>query len=383
MSGPLQQYPFARVWVDHLVHGVTRVWWRHHPNFTPAGTVYYQLQLSQTGAVNATDWANVGSPVANAAVLEDRSTRLQGKKSRQHYRVLVTDAAGTVTGVSLPVGTWGLLDERAWLLSREVLRQFEVSHRLTTRPGFLLKRMRSGPIDQNAVHPLTGAVLDSRRPQSMGTEFEIGYFPPIPSTCMDLTPQDIEEDVSDDGRGSVRDMAGVVGFTTAFPQMDHEDVWVDARSDDRWSVQRVKNEIEVRGVPLVCQVQLVLLPKSHVVYKVPVDAASTVPTVVTKRGPTQLANPVKVNHNFGGPDSLAYVDGNGNGIIGAKILLFTKAAYDSGLRGDVSAIATSQTGAAGRWMADIVVDPGPYVIVFEKQGEYGTNHYDLVVNAPL
>ena len=382
MRDPLQQYPFERVWVDHLVHGSTRVWWRHHANFRPSGSLAYQLQRGQTGSASAADWTNVGDPVTNASVLTDDNSRLQGKKARLHYRILVSNAAGQPVGVSLPVGVWGLLDDKAWLVAREVLRQYEISHRLSTRHGFLLKRMRTGQVDQNAVNPLTGAILDSRRTQTMGTEFEIGYHPPIPTVCMDLSPQDIEEDRADDLRGPVRDTAMVVGYTPAFPQLDFEDVWVDGRSDDRWSVVKVKNEIELRGVPLINQVVLALLPKTDIAYKIPVDEHALSQPLLTRRGPTQLANPVTINHNFGGIDALTYTDSTGHGIIGAKILLLRKTDYDNGLRKEVSAIAVSQTGAAGRWMADMVVDPGLYVLIFEKPGEFGPNSVELIVHPP-
>ncbi len=92
MSDPLQQYPFERVWVDHLVHGVTRIWWRHHPNFVASGPTTYQLQLGFTGNANANDWVNVGPPGTDVSVLYDESSRLQGKRNRVHYRILCTSA---------------------------------------------------------------------------------------------------------------------------------------------------------------------------------------------------------------------------------------------------------------------------------------------------
>jgi len=377
MSDPLQQYPFERVWVDHLVSGVTRVWWRHHPNFVPVGDCTYQLQISQTGLASALDWVNIGSPATNVFTLTDAETRLQGKKSRIHYRVLVVN--NEKQGVSLPAGTWGLLDDQAWLKAREILRLHEINHRQTARHGFLLKRMRTGTVDQNAVNPLSGAVIDSRRTQTMGTEFEIGYHPPVPCTCMELTPQEIDEAQSE--AGPIRN-AVVQGLTSAFPQLDYEDIWVDARSDERWSVEKVKNEVELRGVPLIVQATLQLMPRSDVVYKIPVDAYSPVPQLMTKRGPSLVANPVLIDHNYGGPDALTYADAQGCGIIGARILLFTKSAYDSGLTGEVSALAVGYTGQAGRWMTQFRIDPGQYVLVFEKPGECGPDAHELIVAAP-
>lgn len=378
MSDPLQQYPFTRVWVDRLVIGKTRIWWRLHENFQPNGSLVYRLQAGNTGSNTSQDWEDVGSPVTNAAVLVDDVVRMQTKKSRLHYRIVLTNNGKTY--VSLPVGTWGLFDDAGWAKVVEILRLHEINHRLSTRHGLLLKKMRYGRVDQNAINPLTGAPIDSRRSQTFGTEFEIGYHPPVACTCMDLTPQVIAEDISD--AGPKRDQAVVTGLTAAFPQPDFEDVWVDIRSDQRWQVQTIRNEIEFQGVPIVISVTMTLLPENHIAYRIPVDAQSAVPSILTQTGPTGLTNPVVIDHNYGGADALTYVDPAGCGVIGATLLLFRKVDYDNGLRGAASAIAIGQTGAAGRWMNKFRIDPGQYVLVAEKLGEFGPNHIDITVTAP-
>lgn len=75
---------------------------------------------------------------------------------------------------------------------------------------------------------------------------------------------------------------------------------------------------------------------------------------------------VAVNHNTGGADNLRAVDGNGNGVA------CTVYAYLSSEYGTDPLTATvrgeSVTGADGRWLRNMMLNPGSYVFAFAADG---------------
>ena len=86
-----------------------------------------------------------------------------------------------------------------------------------------------------------------------------------------------------------------------------------------------------------------------------------------------------VDHNYGGPDALRYVAPNGVGIEGGIIQAFIKEDYDQGKRSRGYIIAESVTGADGRWLRPMALDPGTYTLVFFKQGDYQPSVVDITV----
>lgn len=90
---------------------------------------------------------------------------------------------------------------------------------------------------------------------------------------------------------------------------------------------------------------------------------------------------VLINHNYGGEDALRYVAPNGVGIDNGTIQIFLKSDYDAGRRGRGYVIAETSTNTEGRWVRDVALDPGEYVVVFFKQGLYSPTAVPITVTA--
>lgn len=343
--------------------------------FTDLPPYVFQLQTGNTGNPNATDWVDVGTPIVNGffGLDDERREGVYGKRLLTHYRVKLTTA--TYVYVSLPVATYGELSEKDWLFAREINRKESLRHDLVSRDGYLLKRMRFGEPCTTCVDTLTGEITDSKCPDCNGVGFKVGYHAPTPFV-LDMSPEAVTElrrGTEPPGPSRPTDLKGRV---LGFPQVSKEDVWVDEKSDQRFLMHEIRHMSEWRGIPLIVQVGIRLAPYTDQIYKIEVggEAAELPGPTLPGTGP----GTVRVDHDYCAPDELAFVDPDGNGIVGATILAFTKADYDAGSRSLEHAVASSSTMANGRWsFAMLLCDGEDYVLVFEKTGIFGPSTTEI------
>jgi hypothetical protein len=70
---------------------------------------------------------------------------------------------------------------------------------------------------------------------------------------------------------------------------------------------------------------------------------------------------IAVNHNTGGADNLR-VTRNGTGVDECRIRAYLKSEYDAGLR---NVKGESLTGNDGRWLSDMMLNAGVYILTFD------------------
>jgi hypothetical protein len=278
---PLHEYKYAncipgcelvfdRIWVFSHIIGSTRLEWRLSRNFHDPGPYVFQLQVGHTANQNATDWCNVGLAAVDTFYMIDDTQRVYGKTQWTHYRLVLTTPLATY--MSTPQPAWGALDHRNWRQARDMVRQERVRLRyMSGQEGYLLKTKLYGPPHQSCLQWVTGEVTRPQCTVCYGTGIEGGYFDPIPCVYADLNTR-TSRDHRDEGqgRGTINDDLRVRARMIAIPQVEERDVWVDQDSDLRWYVHQVQDLVEVRGVPLVCEVELRLAPFTDVIYKFPI-----------------------------------------------------------------------------------------------------------------
>lgn len=367
-------YPFKRLGVDHLIRGVSYIWWELNPQFHDLRPYVFQLQAGNTGNANATDWIPVGSLATDTFFATDDTQREgnYGKTLMTHYRVIMTTGSG-FEYVSPPVHTYGQLWKRDWLLAREIVRKEQLRHKFVSVDGFLLKRMRFGARCDVCLDSLTDNITNSKCPICNGTGFKVGYHPPVPLKA-DMNPEAVTELMR--GTEPPGPTAIVENFmrVTGFPAIAMNDVWVDGASDQRWAIGQVANMAEWRHVPLITTAKITLLPFTDVVYSIPVDGSSDPDTTLPGSGDGDTC----IDHDYGGENNLIVKDGCGNPVVGATILAFTKADYDGGLRDAAHAVASSSSTAGGRWTYKICLCCGrDYVLTFHKPGVVTQAAYPL------
>lgn len=373
-------FPFRRVSVDHMVRGVTRVWWQLEPLFNDPGPYVFQLQFGRTGLRDAADWQNVGPPVTNAYSAGDPAFREAGYDLLVHYRVVLTTSLGVY--VSQPANCFGELTEKDWLLAREVIRKEKLRHQLVSAPGYLVKPMRYGVPCKRCRDPLTQELTDADCPVCSGTGFEVGFHPPLPMQCWDLSPQVISEDVDNELKGATRINPYVQARVIGFPALNKGDIWVNGSSDERWLVESIQVSAAIRNVPIVYQVKLGLLPFSNMAYTIEIGGEPA-----TRTGPVLPitgCGAVIVDQDYLGLDSLIYAPTAGCPIVGADVYVFTATDFDAAgpaINRNL-AVGKTTTRVNGRWSQSLRVDPGNYVLLFEKIGEYGPDTFTLTVAPP-
>lgn len=374
-----ESYPFRRIFVDHMIDGVSRVTWQLQSNFNDPGPRQFQLQASASGLEDSTDWENVGAAGVDNWFADDDKRRLRGKRLHTYYRLkLVT---GLKTYVSNAVGVYGILPEADWIVAREIVRKEILRGHKVGREGVLLKRIRYGPKCTRCRDYLTGGgVTDSRCPECRGTGFKVGYHPPAHLTCWDVPGEPVAEQRNGAQPPGQSREAAIKARALGFPDLDLEDVWVDGHSDQRWYVELVEQTCVLRGVPLIVDVTMRLAPYTDVIYRVPVNAWSA----RDPRDGMPLAGTgcVTVTHDYGGLDALAYCLADGCGVEGAYVYAFTAADYLAGARSLADVVAATTTTTNGRWTYALQLNPGDYVLLYEKPGEYGPDILDVTVTPP-
>lgn len=378
-----ENWPFKRIMVDHLFYGTTRVWWELAEDFRTTQSTVFQLQAGYTGNSNALDWVNIGSSAINTFFLDDNTDReLSGKRLLTHYRVILTVPAPHRVYVSNPQSIWGWLDSKDWNLAREIVRKERLRQKQVSVEGYLLKRMRYGVRDETGTDFLTDVVNNSHNLSSWGTPFKVGYHPPVP-LAVDADPLTVNELRGGDNVAKYSSSDDIISAKViAFPQLEKEDVWVNATTDQRWRIHQIATTAAWRGVPLQNTVELRLIPHDDIVYKIPVSPLSYDITDTSAAQPTTGAGCVTITHDYPTQSSLVYQTADCCGISGATVLAFTAADYAGGARTAEHAVATSQTTANGTWAWAMRLDPGDYVLVFEKPGEYGPDVAEITVIAP-
>lgn len=265
---------FDRITVDHLVLGGTRVAWSLRPGFVDPDPWYFQLQAGYAGTPDADDWEDVGEAGENTSYAIDDDRRLFGKSWDVAYRLVLSTPNGTYT--SEAAHSYGLLPKRDWLIGREIVRQRKLLHRKYTGwEGWLLRRRQRGttpdPTDLAVAvtDPLTGGIITTQVPETYGTEFEGGFFEPY-ATYFQLTEEQWGKPRTELGtKNPVQQRAE----TVAFPRVDHGDVFVHAGSDRRYAVHPLTVTSQHRGVPLILNCELRLIPSSDVVYQLTMPTA--------------------------------------------------------------------------------------------------------------
>ena len=368
-------FPFRRLFCDHMFAGTSRVWWELERTFHEPGPHTFQLEVGHTNSPNATDWVPVGSPIVDATYAEDTEQRIYGKTLLSHYRVRLTTRYHEY--VSNPVGISGLLAEHDWNFAREIARKENLRLGTVGRPGTLLKRIRYGAPCTRCLDKLTDQVTDSKCPLCHGVGKLVGYHAPIPLQCWDLDGEKIAEKRNGASPPGQNRPTIIRARVLGYPQLSAEDVWVDDASDQRWFVDEIEQIASWKGVPIVNNVTMRLAPYTDAVYCVGVNEDSRDTTA--EELPTAGTGCVTVDHNYGGNDNLVYVTRDGCGVLGGTISAFTKSQYDDGVRDPAYAVAATTTLADGRWSYALKLDPGEYVLVAEKVGDYAPTAFPLTV----
>lgn len=288
---------FERIFVDHAMRGRTRVSWRLRPDAClPDGTVA-RIESARGPNAGPDEWRDCGPSGVDVRVLyhthnspdgglfdaapyyrvvlipPDAQRRLAAPPFTPHGPTLASVGQGVIR--SRPVATSGILDNRAWLKAREILRKEGLHFRLNhANVGWAFERRESGRVEGEgtgspALDPLTGAAMAPWREASAGAEFLGGYRGPVPVRV--LFDVSASEPKRDPERGLVNDEEqSRPARLIAFPPVRSNDLIVIDGTDERYNVGRVDTVAAIGGVALVFNADLKKYPLGSPVYSVAV-----------------------------------------------------------------------------------------------------------------
>lgn len=258
---------FSMVHVSYLIRGGTRVMWALLDTFNDPKPWSFQLQVSRVGNPQADDWVNVGLPMENSCYAIDPDKRNYSKGMQDtYYRVKLSTPIAIY--FSDPVAKEGILLPRDWRIAREIVRKEKLRFRYTSQDGYLLKRRITGLNCTRCLDLQTLEVTDPYCPNCWGTGKECGYYYPMACIWCDLAPFSGRRHLDDQAtRGTVEDIV-LQGRMLMMPIIEELDVWVSRKTDDRYYIQSIQDVAEIRGVPLIGNLQMRPAPFTDVIYNI-------------------------------------------------------------------------------------------------------------------
>ncbi|KPK67831.1 MAG: hypothetical protein AMJ84_12250 [Acidithiobacillales bacterium SM23_46] len=89
---------------------------------------------------------------------------------------------------------------------------------------------------------------------------------------------------------------------------------------------------------------------------------------------------IRVDHNHGGADNLAYKTAGNIGIDNATVYAYLKTDYDAGNTAIAYVKAKTTTDVNGRWATPMMLDAGTYILYYFKQNAYGPDTQQITVS---
>lgn len=360
----MSKYPIQRLVVYPAYPGKTYVTWDLHPNMQDPRPYTYQLQRCLSANPDD-EWENVGEPQEDVPVLVDEESIRTGYLLDCYYRIVLTTGR-KATYVSDPEGCFGQLHRDEWKLALEILSKENLLFKKTAVPGALLQVIRQGERCPYCKGEYDDGIINSQCLHCYGTGYLGGYHKPFQFQAWQVTPSQKNEIHYSNNVASINmTVDRYQARATGIPEVFNGDIWIDLSTAQRFKVQASKVIAQVRRVPLVRIIDMILLPANDITYKIPIghDNYSSITTIETVGCGDKV-----IDHDYPSKDSLRYVDKQGKPISGAQILI-----VDS----NDKLVHSTTTNTEGRWTASYKAALGTYRITFEKAGVYGPDYVDI------
>lgn len=263
--------PFERVSIRYSVDGDTRVDWVLSRLFTDPQPHSFVLQGAYSSTPNA-EFEDIGLPVQNIFYATDDEKRIFAQTQDFYYRVKLTTPLRTY--YSEVVSAFKNLIFRDWRLARDVVRKETLRHsKYTSLKGFLLKRKRYGSRCTTCTDYLTEEVTNSDCVVCKGTGITQGYFAAVPS-YLELGLHQAREELDNvQAVGTKKDVVIPNCRMLGDPVPDSYDVFVDSGSDRRFIIHEITSAAEMRGYPVVTNVNVRQANFSDIVYTIPMEGS--------------------------------------------------------------------------------------------------------------
>jgi len=240
--------------------------WTVDAAYTPESVeLLFYVEVSRA----AGSWSrlNPDEPVINNCFYTDETRYRFNLRHSTYYRIVLDD--GGTLAYSAPVNVKGVWTARQYSIARNILRQEykRLDKNSAGRDGWLLKRRLWGVTCTVCQEYDIKTNVDPTCPICYGTGIVGGYYDalayPMEFKTGVLSAEDIQFPF-----GTVSDQI----FQTrsiAYPVLGAKDIWVDAKSNERYMFGIIKSAAELVGIPLLYDNVVAEFPPDAPEYSVP------------------------------------------------------------------------------------------------------------------
>jgi len=221
-----------------------------------AGPWTFSIEESETGQG---DWTKITPDLINTFAYQEATKRYFPKENVFQFRLKMVATAGTF--YSPTINPCWQLDWHDFLIVKEMMRKELLQQKEMS--GIIVDvfiKTLMGPYC-TCLDPITKDILDPQHAACHGTGKVPGYFGPY-NTWLTFTPLQKSRDFKEDNT-DINYVDQLGGRMIAVPELKELDVIVDKSSDKRYYVHSVKNEVELRRVPIVQTITLKLVSNSN------------------------------------------------------------------------------------------------------------------------
>jgi len=269
--------------------------------FHPTAPVSFYVDRARSGG----EWTNIGGPLVDACAYTDVVKWNWGIDQNTFYRVRYQHGPDWI--YSDPVQGIGEWDLRNYKLVHEICRKERLVAKQLGMPGVLMKRREWGTPCTACLDPDTRQPTNHDCTVCYGTGIVGGYYAPIALWLTTPQPKQSQRGMTELGH-SQRDT--LMARCVAYPYIEAEDLWFGQGSGDRWRIVQVTPAADVRGIPIIYNLQLGLLPKTDISHLAAVDTKAETPPVAATTGteyiwscPAEGTDPFDFILDGGAPDT--------------------------------------------------------------------------------
>lgn len=263
---------FNQVQIWHMAKNCTQIFWSLDRPTMFKGRYWFFIDYGRDGT---DEWIAVNrDPVVDDCWFQDCCQRHWGNIIGHSYRIrlVLPDEPGCPVFKSQPYSADMNLDRQDWLVLRDMVRKHHLQQRKREGvEGFLLKRKHFGKGCPQCLDWETREVTDSDCPICYGVGIVGGYYPGIEYWVTLQGAWKRRLTMGDQGpRGTSSDIVQR-GDVILYPRIDTKDVWVNARTDQRWIIDSYTVTAQYRGIPFLAAAELRLAPATDTVYNIPIE----------------------------------------------------------------------------------------------------------------
>ena len=265
---------FSRVYCTITLTNEKLIYWKMATTFQPTASVSFYVDKARSGGV----WENIGGPLVDACAYTDAAKWNWGLDKNTFYRIRYQSGADWI--YSNPVQATGEWDIRNYKLVHEICRKERMVARLSGMPGVLMKRREWGTactcLDSDTRQPTRHDC-----PLCYGVGIIGGYYAPIQLSLLPGQPKKVQRNMTEIGQ-SQRDT--MMARCVAYPYIEAEDVWLGQNDNDRWRIVQATPTADLRGIPVIYNLQMGLLPKTDIVHLAAFGTKADTPPVAATTG---------------------------------------------------------------------------------------------------